>query len=50
MEPERAVREPAISIHALCEEGDELFLPVVNLQTHFYPRPLRGGRQNSPFP
>ena len=35
----------AISIHALCEEGDQA--PPVCLRAHsdFYPRPLRGGRQ-----
>ena len=36
---------PAISIHALCEEGD-LFLAHQQCgPNHFYPRPLRGGRQ-----
>ena len=34
-----------ISIHALCEEGDVLLFQQILLQGYFYPRPLRGGRQ-----
>ena len=34
----------AISIHALCEEGDPALRRSVNLSANFYPRPLRGGR------
>ena len=34
-----------ISIHALCEEGDaKKALHNADVQIHFYPRPLRGGR------
>ena len=34
----------AISIHALREEGDPAFAGPFPPQTHFYPRPPRGGR------
>ena len=34
-----------ISIHALREEGDLASLPLLQIQTYFYPRPPRGGRQ-----
>ena len=34
-----------ISIHALREEGDELFLRIHRPLHHFYPRPPRGGRR-----
>ena len=40
----RAEPHPAISIHALCEEGDGLMLLSKKSLLHFYPRPLRGGR------
>ena len=36
-----------ISIHALREEGDEMCLPVILHRRNFYPRPPRGGRQQS---
>ena len=35
-----------ISIHALCEEGDRGWTTIGGHQRHFYPRPLRGGRQH----
>ena len=35
----------AISIHALCEEGDKSPMMPVKALMYFYPRPLRGGRQ-----
>ena len=34
-----------ISIHALREEGDSLWLSSGKAQKHFYPRPPRGGRR-----
>ena len=34
-----------ISIHALCEEGDEFGVSKQWLLDDFYPRPLRGGRR-----
>ena len=34
-----------ISIHALCEEGDLTYPPLVSNEKYFYPRPLRGGRR-----
>ena len=34
----------AISIHALCEEGDVSGRLISRAIHHFYPRPLRGGR------
>ena len=34
-----------ISIHALCEEGDDTHQVDVACVMHFYPRPLRGGRR-----
>ncbi len=34
----------AISIHALCEEGDRFWPPLRLAVGYFYPRPLRGGR------
>ena len=37
-------RTPRISIHALREEGDLASLPLLQIQTYFYPRPPRGGR------
>ena len=33
-----------ISIHALCEEGDETGFSGTKVLRNFYPRPLRGGR------
>ena len=36
--------ERAISIHALCEEGDSGCCTSSSSPTDFYPRPLRGGR------
>ena len=36
-----------ISIHALCEEGDSISMSFAKAFLHFYPRPLRGGRQSS---
>ena len=33
-----------ISIHALCEEGDQKATPTGQSRSNFYPRPLRGGR------
>ena len=33
-----------ISIHALCEEGDEAWAEYRMKPNNFYPRPLRGGR------
>ena len=33
-----------ISIHALCEEGDRKTAASLSARSHFYPRPLRGGR------
>ena len=38
------VLEHPISIHALREEGDLASLPLLQIQTYFYPRPPRGGR------
>ena len=37
--------ERAISIHALCEEGDSGCCTSSSSPTDFYPRPLRGGRR-----
>ena len=37
-------RSRNISIHALCEEGDDIVFIFVNGLFDFYPRPLRGGR------
>ena len=34
-----------ISIHALCEEGDLHIKSQQEREPYFYPRPLRGGRQ-----
>ncbi len=34
----------AISIHALCEEGDPVIYFLFRSLSNFYPRPLRGGR------
>ena len=34
----------AISIHALCEEGDASASSTSTAPQNFYPRPLRGGR------
>ena len=36
---------PPISIHALREEGDEVFILPKMRVSYFYPRPPRGGRQ-----
>ena len=33
-----------ISIHALREEGDPVFLSLRGMRPNFYPRPPRGGR------
>ena len=38
---------PAISIHALREEGDQAGRPYFRTGTHFYPRPPRGGRRSA---
>ena len=35
----------AISIHALCEEGDTVAGVKMFKEAYFYPRPLRGGRR-----
>ena len=43
---ERDLRE-VISIHALREEGDSLWLSSGKAQKHFYPRPPRGGRRRA---
>ena len=40
-------RDEAISIHALREEGDGQTASCNRNQTHFYPRPPRGGRRCS---
>ena len=37
-----------ISIHALCEEGDDAGAETDAAQKNFYPRPLRGGRPARP--
>ena len=42
---ERGAVAGAISIHALCEEGDLEVRLFGVLELDFYPRPLRGGRQ-----
>ena len=41
---ENIVLLPGISIHALCEEGDEIDPRRRRPVQNFYPRPLRGGR------
>ena len=41
----RAPCHEGISIHALCEEGDTPPTKSASGRTYFYPRPLRGGRQ-----
>ena len=41
----RLADRPRISIHALCEEGDNSSQRVIEIRLNFYPRPLRGGRQ-----
>ena len=38
----------AISIHALCEEGDRSTRSPRRSHGNFYPRPLRGGRRSCP--
>ena len=38
------VVDRVISIHALCEEGDENTPTPAHKPANFYPRPLRGGR------
>ena len=38
-------RQPPISIHALCEEGDGASVILSHFAVDFYPRPLRGGRR-----
>ena len=43
------VSPDAISIHALCEEGDALAVMGATESGDFYPRPLRGGRRFSLF-
>ena len=45
--PSMAARARAISIHALCEEGDVSHMTSYVNALHFYPRPLRGGRPGS---
>ena len=43
---DRRAHDPrAISIHALCEEGDTMKEVSTISKRNFYPRPLRGGRQ-----
>ena len=39
--------ERKISIHALCEEGDQTDTTLATTLANFYPRPLRGGRRKS---
>ena len=39
------VSPDAISIHALCEEGDVKLGCTILFEKDFYPRPLRGGRR-----
>ena len=39
-------RNKWISIHALREEGDRMFLAFCAVSYYFYPRPPRGGRQS----
>ena len=46
--PRPGTRTHPISIHALCEEGDLVFLHVHANGENFYPRPLRGGRPQAP--
>ena len=38
-----------ISIHALCEEGDQTSSKTTFWRANFYPRPLRGGRRTMLF-
>ena len=38
-----------ISIHALCEEGDDEATKDMTEEQHFYPRPLRGGRPSQKY-
>ena len=45
MDPARRRTLPAISIHALREEGDRVGYSVTGTTADFYPRPPRGGRQ-----
>ena len=42
-------RHQRISIHALREEGDSSKATIKRVQTHFYPRPPRGGRHGLPL-
>ena len=42
--PSRSLAEYLISIHALREEGDQIFDFVEFNKIDFYPRPPRGGR------
>ena len=42
--PDRLERLRKISIHALCEEGDNPHRQCCGCGNDFYPRPLRGGR------
>ena len=41
---------PAISIHALREEGDQVKVDIALADGNFYPRPPRGGRPAVPEP
>ena len=41
----RTMDQQEISIHALCEEGDTTSPGANSRKSNFYPRPLRGGRQ-----
>ena len=41
----RSLLRQEISIHALCEEGDNSTFRTFTWLWYFYPRPLRGGRQ-----
>ena len=47
-EPSTLLCLQLISIHALCEEGDQELSPAFLWTVHFYPRPLRGGRLLNP--
>ena len=41
---DQTIDQQAISIHALCEEGDQRRGGKKSSMANFYPRPLRGGR------
>ena len=46
--PEAGADLVDISIHALCEEGDAKTTEAAEAKEYFYPRPLRGGRRDTP--